>query len=223
MEKTMSDKEVNWESPREPVRDPKEYPGYPPPKVRDGIRQWGSADDWQLWQEWEKFIRGETDVLPESLADWLPDHELVKRERKREAEELDRRRKARLNQRAEFVMREQIGALKDALGKGYVRSPLVFAHRGYPGPTERAGKAKGMWGAAAWRQHHQAYAEAWERFMTGKTEKPPQPRVPDQPAGWAVELENKGYIGSDPPEVEGEWLRGKDHPDLPGSRRKSDD
>lgn len=223
MEERMSDEEPNWQDPRKPVRDPGDYSGYPSAKVREGIRQWGSPEDWKQWQQWEHFVRGEIDEEPDSLAEWLPDHELVKQEREREAQELERQRKSRLNQRAEFVMREQIGALKDALGKGYVRSPLVFAHKGYPGPTERAGKAKGMWGAAAWRQHHQAYAEAWEKFMTGETEQPPQPRTPSQPAGWAVELENKGYIGSDPPTVEGEWLEGKDHPDLPKSRKESND
>lgn len=218
-----SDVKADWQDPRKPVRNPEGYPGYPSAKVREGIRQWGGSDAWQLWREWEEFIRGETDEEPESLADWLPDHELVERERQREAEELERQKKARLNQRAEFVMREQMGALKDALGKGYVRSPLVFAHRGYPGPSERAGTARGMWGGAAWRQHHQAYAEAWEKFMIGETEQPPQPRTPNQPAGWAVELENKGYIGSDPPAVEGAWLEGKDHPDLPRSRKESND
>jgi hypothetical protein len=198
----MSEEAVNWEDPREPVRDPEDYPGYPPPKVREGIRQWGSTDDWQLWQEWEKFIRGESEEQPESLAEWLPDHELVEQERRREAEEAARRRKAKLNKRAEFVMREQISALKDALGKGYIRSPLTFAFKGYPGPNERAGHARGMWGAAAWRQHHQKYAEAWEAFMTGKTEEPPRPRGSSEPAGSAVELANKGYIGSDPPEYD---------------------
>lgn len=206
----MSDEEVNWQGPREPVRNPGDHPGYPSEEIREGIRKWGSPEDWRLWRKWEEFIRGETDEKPASLAGWLPDHELVARERRREAEAAERRKKARMKRRAEFVMREQMSALKDALGRGYIRSPLKFAHEGYPGEQARMGavKPKGTWGRAAWKQNHLGYAEAWEKFMTGLSEKPPDRTGWRRPSGWAVELENKGYVGNDPPLGHDKWLQG---------------
>lgn len=210
-----SDEEADWEGPRKPVRNTKDYPGYPSDEVREGIRQWGSSEDWQLWRSWEEFIRGESNEEPESLADWLPEHELVERERQREAEEAKRRRRQKLNRRAEFVMREQISALKHALGRGYIRSPLKFAYEGYPSENARTGdgKGKGMWGGAAWQQNHAAYAHAWEDFMTGKSENPPDPGRVTYPAGWAVQKANKGYIGNDPPAPASD--RWPDQPDEP--------
>lgn len=215
----MSDEKVNREASRRPVRDPKGFSGYPSARVREGIRRWGSPEDWQIWRAWEEFIRGDSDEEPVSLADWLPEHELVERERLRAAGQVERRRRVRLNLRAEFVMREQISALRHALGRGYVRSPLRFAHEGYPGAAERVGaaKGKGMWGGLAWEQNHRRYAQAWDAFMKGEVDGPPRRRGPKEnlrPAGWAVELENKGYVGNDPPEGDDRWLDGEE-PDLP--------
>lgn len=56
----MSDEEANWQYLWKPVRDPEDYPGYPPVEVRERIRLWGSSEDWKRWQQWEQFIRGES-------------------------------------------------------------------------------------------------------------------------------------------------------------------
>lgn len=196
----MSNKEADRKDQRQTARNPEDYPGYPPKEVREGIRKWGSSDDWDLWRKWEEFIRGESDKEPASLAEWLPNHELVALERRREEEEAAHRLKVKLNRRAEFVMGEQIAALRHALGRGYIRSPLKFAYEGYPGENERSGpsKSRGMWGNAAWKQKDEKYVKAWDEFMRGRTDEPPAPRK-RHPAGWAIELENKGYIGNDPP------------------------
>jgi hypothetical protein len=176
MEDRMSDEEMNWQDPRKPVRDPGDYPGYPPVEVREGIRQWGSPGDWQQWQDWEQFIRGDAVDEPASLANWLPGHELVRREREREAEEAERQRKAELRKQVDSLMREQVAALEHALNRGYVRSPLIFAHEGYPGSGKRVGdgRGKGMWGGMAWEKAHGPYARAWDAFMKGERETPPR-------------------------------------------------
>lgn len=207
----MNSEKIDWQGPRQPVRNPADYPGYPSAKVREGIRQWGSAEDWQRWRKWEEFIRGETDEEPDSLAEWLPNYELVRLEREREAEEAGRRRQEKLTRRAVFVMREQISALEHAIASGYVRSPLVFAFKGYPGPVERKPPAGDGWKKLAWNKRYGSYARKWSRFMTGETDQPPgRPANSKYPAGWEVEMENKGYVGSDPPEG---WDRWPDEPD----------
>lgn len=144
-----------------PWRSPRDFPGYPPPEVRIGIRAWGTPEDRRTLRAWESFIQGRSDTRPGSLAKWKPAF-METEQQVRCERDLERRREAN-----ETRMRWQIARLRDALDKGFVRSPADYSR--YPDRSMRRGL--GMWGHSS----HKAYIGAWNRFMRGERDTPPAP------------------------------------------------
>lgn len=171
-------------------RRSQDFDGYPSSSVRIGIRAWGTPEEKRVLREWETFMRGVGDQQPARLNKWTPRHELAESETAR-IKEVEREQEAlRLKQQeTNGLMKLQIQLLEASIGKGFVRSPVLYLR--YPSEIiwtkwskyKRSRDPK-MYG------RYRKYVLAWDEFMSGEREFPPPPvsfwTIPRQPEEYAM-------------------------------------